>query len=262
MESKKSVTLDKEEYDSMCTRIKNGSKAIKELRASRNDIHIEFFEVTRGVALGMPNMDLDRMSPMEWKRGVVGSRDYRYNIGMAIMNKSGLLDTENDPNFLKIDNEFLEWFVKNPSCEEVDVADLWKEGTPNTHESYQIIIENKDRKLFAEQIIPKEEPKQEIELLEEAAEKYANEEIIAGFDSLDEFFNFYSSFIEGSKWQAKVMYNEEDMAESFIACWKANVPDGVECKLSFKEWFERLKKKEMSNTGYSTSSKAADMMSV
>lgn len=39
------------------------------------------------------------------------------------------------------------------------------------------------------------------------------------------------------------MYSEEDMAESFMACWKANVPDGIECKLSFKEWFEQFKKK-------------------
>ena len=39
------------------------------------------------------------------------------------------------------------------------------------------------------------------------------------------------------------MYSKEDMAESFMACWKANVPEGFECKLSFKEWFEQFKKK-------------------
>ena len=39
------------------------------------------------------------------------------------------------------------------------------------------------------------------------------------------------------------VYSEEDMAESFMACWKANVPEGFECKLSFKEWFEQFKKK-------------------
>ena len=38
-------------------------------------------------------------------------------------------------------------------------------------------------------------------------------------------------------------YSEEDMAESFMACWKANVPEGFECKLSFNEWFEQFKKK-------------------
>jgi hypothetical protein len=40
----------------------------------------------------------------------------------------------------------------------------------------------------------------------------------------------------------KRMYSEEDMAESFVACWKSNVPDGIECKVSFKEWFEQFKK--------------------
>ena len=44
------------------------------------------------------------------------------------------------------------------------------------------------------------------------------------------------------KWQTERMYSEEDMAESFMACWKANVSDGIECKLSFKEWFEQYKK--------------------
>jgi len=39
------------------------------------------------------------------------------------------------------------------------------------------------------------------------------------------------------------VYSEEDMAEAFIACWKANVPDGIECKVSFNEWFEQFKKK-------------------
>jgi hypothetical protein len=33
------------------------------------------------------------------------------------------------------------------------------------------------------------------------------------------------------------------MAESFVACWKSNVPDGIECKVSFKEWFKQFKKK-------------------
>ena len=49
-----------------------------------------------------------------------------------------------------IDDEFLEWFIKNPSCEKVEVNHervLWKNGEI-THYAYKIII-------------PKEEPKQE-----------------------------------------------------------------------------------------------------
>jgi len=51
------------------------------------------------------------------------------------------------------------------------------------------------------------------------------------------------TFYNGAKWQQERMYSEEDMAEAFIACWKANVPDGIECKVSFNKWFEQFKKK-------------------
>ena len=49
-----------------------------------------------------------------------------------------------------IDNEFLEWFVKNPNCEEVDVVKGFDDGTSYGYNflDYKIII-------------PKEEPKQE-----------------------------------------------------------------------------------------------------
>jgi hypothetical protein len=40
----------------------------------------------------------------------------------------------------------------------------------------------------------------------------------------------------------KQQYSEKDMAESFLACWKANVTDGAECKLSFKAWFKQFSK--------------------
>jgi hypothetical protein len=33
------------------------------------------------------------------------------------------------------------------------------------------------------------------------------------------------------------------MAQSFMACWIENVPYGIECKVSFNEWFEQFKKK-------------------
>jgi hypothetical protein len=80
-----------------------------------------------------------------------------------------------------------------------------------------------------------EQPKQET-TLEEAAEK-----------STQLWFNnndfTKELFIAGAKWQAERMYSEEDMTEAFIACWKANVPDGIECKVSFNEWFKQFKKK-------------------
>jgi hypothetical protein len=61
-------------------------------------------------------------------------------------------------------------------------------------------------------------------------------------EELAQWTNEYKLTIS-EKWQQERMYTEEDMAESFMACWKANVFDGIECKLSFKEWFEQFKKK-------------------
>ncbi len=75
----------------------------------------------------------------------------------------------------KIDDEFLEWFVKNPSCEFVDVYNDKSVGYEYDH--YSIII-------------PQEEPKQET--LEEAARKwYSNTKL---FDKGE-----LNAFIAGAK---------------------------------------------------------------
>jgi hypothetical protein len=132
-----------------------------------------------------------------------------------------------------IDDEFLEWFIKNPSCEEVKIESWQTKGEWEL--DYKIII-------------PKEEPKQEP--LEEVAEKVLANNIDGLRDALqdDDLFLFYKGVIQCygeamANYQAKRMYSAEDMTEAFIACWKANVPDGIECKVSFNEWFEQFKKK-------------------
>ncbi len=53
-----------------------------------------------------------------------------------------------------IDNEFLQWFVKNPKCEEVEVKKRFSDFTANTFVGYQIVI-------------PTEEPKQDYKKLSE-----------------------------------------------------------------------------------------------
>jgi hypothetical protein len=80
----------------------------------------------------------------------------------------------------------------------------------------------------------------EKETLEEAADMDSKNHYK---DQSDYWAIGFDSFKRGAKWQQKRMYSEEDMAEAFIACWKANVPDGIECKVSFNEWFEQFKKK-------------------
>ena len=81
------------------------------------------------------------------------------------------------------------------------------------------------------------------ETIKKDAEEYYVNNIFC--DGITEFEHDVAirCYIAGAKWQAERMYSEKDMAESFIACWKSNVPDGIECKVSFKEWFEQFKKK-------------------
>ena len=145
-----------------------------------------------------------------------------------------------------IDDEFLEWFVKNPTCEEVVVNEL-RFFNPDTNESahckWELDIPSEEPKQTDEKGRPMtywgglEEPKQET--LEEAVKNYCIKKYSVWVSNSDES----DDFINGAKWQQERSYSEEDMAESFMACWKANVPEGFECKLSFNEWFEQFKKK-------------------
>ena len=120
-----------------------------------------------------------------------------------------------------IDDEFLEWFVKNPSCEGVEVEKGYR-GVNLFN--YKIIL-------------PIDEPKQET--LEEVAERIA-------YDSTEENKGFPSMkmFIEGTKWQMERSYSEEEVLTIIdkyqIECQlkynTGTVPDG-------REWFEQFKKK-------------------
>jgi hypothetical protein len=117
-----------------------------------------------------------------------------------------------------IDDDFLEWFVKNPSYESVLVINLYGDFNPIEY--------------FYEIIIPKEEPKQET--LEEAAKNYRDK---VGYIKSSELENQIAmlGFKEGAKWQSEKMYSEEDLRNAFF-----NFPDEWIC---FEEWFEQFKKK-------------------
>jgi hypothetical protein len=115
-----------------------------------------------------------------------------------------------------IDDEFLEWFVKNPSRERVEWSSekiegsfdgedwKFKYGTVIPRTTQQIIDEDFAGGLDIGQIIPKEEPKQET--LEEAAEVYSKRSSASVFQE-----NHKKDFINGAKWQQQRMYSEEDM---------------------------------------------------
>jgi hypothetical protein len=107
--------------------------------------------------------------------------DWFYNSFLNEISKMDVLDYSNfrkkiiltdNKDLIKdgvqaIDDEFLEWFVKNPSCERVEIKQVFVDGSTFGY------TEN----LIYKIIIPKEEPKQETleETLEETAEKYSEE---------------------------------------------------------------------------------------
>ena len=173
-----------------------------------------------------------------------------------------------------IDDEFLEWFVKNPSCEEVEVSydkDTFPYGveTAKGYGWYKIIIPKEENSIEAKQraknymslkgaLEPKDvvlgyktsldaqmldriEPKQET--LEEAAEQYVIDE---------SYLPVYKeecerSFKNGAKWMQERMYSEEDLKEAFEAGHKkgfSGYPNTENWKeLPFERWFEQFKKK-------------------
>jgi hypothetical protein len=111
-----------------------------------------------------------------------------------------------------IDDDFLEWFVKNPSCEEVETVkglmklndDGQEYGFPDMSK-YKIIIPQEEHpkqiKCYCGHTTycdcsPLEEHKQET--LEEAAESYGKD--IGNKDGTAQF-----DFIRGAKWQAERM---------------------------------------------------------
>jgi len=123
-----------------------------------------------------------------------------------------------------ITDEFLEWFVKNPSCESIDVV---------TH--YPTIDDEGDNSLSKQYYtltIPKEEPKQET--LEQAANRLFYTVGNEGISSID-------SFMKGAKWQAERMYSEEEVLE--ILCKSHNAEDTSTVSNRLKKWFEQFKKK-------------------
>lgn len=112
-----------------------------------------------------------------------------YNSGGAqYSSKQDVIILTTDQDLIKdgvqaIDDEFLEWFVKNPSCESVNIEKveeipaginygMFGNDEPPTELAYKIIIPRTTQQIIDEdyssglsmgQIIPKEEPKQDLE---------------------------------------------------------------------------------------------------
>jgi hypothetical protein len=179
-----------------------------------------------------------------------------------------------------IDDEFLEWFVQNSSCEEVEVKHY------NNQCSGECGICDNTCGDWHKIIIPKEEPKQECgyckqpiskygcacgkqieepkqETLEEVAVIYAHKSFIWPLNKQGEKQSIppgqivppgYAKhqklatkhFTNGAKWQQERSYSEEEVIKLLIYCKDRFGGSGLEDYThddEVKEWFEQFKKK-------------------
>ena len=173
------------------------------------------------------------------KQNVIGNNNIDYMLGYC--KKVILTDNEDliKDGVQVIEDEFLEWLVENPSCEEAEVKLDYDNGLR--------IIDGKNLGYYC--IILKEESKQET--LEEAAERIlANN--VDGLSELlrdDDLFFFYKGVIQCygeamAEWQAERMYSEEEVKD-LIEDW-TKMANGLNLnfpKYHFNKWFEKIKKK-------------------
>ena len=135
----------------------------------------------------------------------------------TLLYKKIILTTDQDlikDGVQSIDDEFLEWFVKNPSCEEVEVISLRKSsGWYDEKEIWYWDF------LAYKIIIPKEKPKQ---IWEQIIEDCGGEEefmksagLLPKQETLEEFIRIESKsanesigIMKGVEWQSKRSYSE------------------------------------------------------
>jgi|688.fasta_scaffold26122_10 hypothetical protein len=166
-----------------------------------------------------------------------------------------------------INDEFLDWFVKNPSCEFVNIEKYHGINTSIAEVNYisgdgslswQGRSDLRDYKI----IIPQEEPKQikcycghtitcDCEPLQETLEEAACKAL--GYDyndwvslfSKDKSTVIYSevtNWCKGAKWQAERSYSEEDIKEAFFSGCQSErqIKPRIKC---WEQWIEQFKKK-------------------
>ena len=144
-----------------------------------------------------------------------------------------------------IDDEFLEWFVQNPSCEEIELMSLREIG----RNEYEIIIPEEETTLKLPSLPYEYEPliNKNQETLEEAAQNYADIHMekfdIVSSDKLPYFHNdrhkIEESFEAGFKLAQERSYSEEDLIDAFNEGQALNIRGRL---IQGKEWFKQFKK--------------------
>jgi hypothetical protein len=136
-----------------------------------------------------------------------------------------------------IDDDFLEWFVKNPSCEEVKVIYEPKNFLDTKQGwEYEIIIPKEE--IQPQQIWNEEKMEGVTKLIQE------QETLEEGFDRIYKELDYrefdFGSFKIGAKWQQEqneILLNEYH--EYTVDCIEVD----LKRPLPFKSWFNKFKKK-------------------
>ena len=155
-----------------------------------------------------------------------------------------------------IDDDFLEWFIKNPSCEEVELDSICKCISCGSSVKSSCDYAYKcNPQIFYKIIIPKEEPKQikcycghttycdcspleepKQETLEEASWKFNPLKKLDG-----EFLRH--AFKEGAKWQQERMFSKEDIENIWNEFVKELPPINNGSSSDLLDYIKRFKKK-------------------
>jgi hypothetical protein len=157
-------------------------------------------------------------------------RSYKLSHVQFANPKKIILTTDQDlikDDVQAIDDKFLEWFVKNPSCKYVKVIQT-NEVTQLVHNAkpyYKIVISKEEQRQHIISIMKEDE---ELGLYEESKQETleeANWKVLSTKD--DTFYN-------GAKWQAERMF---EIMDAYVN----DVMGG--CNLRAKDWFSQFKKK-------------------
>jgi hypothetical protein len=160
-----------------------------------------------------------------------------------------------DPDLIKngvqaIDDTFLEWFVKNPSCDYVEVQCSGR----NCIEEYGCTKEVCNGVKPLKIIIPKEKPKHPKVLSENGNELFFDEQgNLIKQETLEEIrkyaeLSYYNgdevnAFIDGVKYQSKRMYSEEDIENIWNEFVKELPPINNGSSSDFLDYIKKFKKK-------------------
>ena len=157
-----------------------------------------------------------------------------------------------------IDDEFLEWFVKNPSCEFVEVESVEVEdyvgfaghtSYPTFHIEYKIIIpniEHKGKALSEQEVMDNRSSAYNFidvdkqETLEEVAKRILNNNSISDADMIlsDTILKVVKSMVAMAKWQQEKSYSDmQEYATFCIECYRKEM-----LLLLVEDWYEHYKK--------------------